>query len=367
MPSSSRTACGSAPARTPRSSPRSSPATRRRCRRPSRTRCPVSRAPTPSPRSRTASSWPSATRSGSARSSSAGSATTGWLPRRRARSTSSAPSSSATCGRARSSASTPTVRTRCRRSRQGGTRSASSSTSTSRGRTRGSPGSRCTAPVSAWASGWQARRRSRRTSSSAFPTRGRPPRSAYSKASGIPFSEALIKNRYVARTFIQPDQGMREQGIRTKFNSLDEVEGQRLVVVDDSIVRGNTTRQLVAMLFDAGAAEVHVRISSPPIVVALLLRHRHGGPERARGGAPLGRGDARAHRRDLAPLPLGGRDAGGDDAARGRGLPRVLHARVPDARAGNGREAPLRDDARLTDISGEATFGSATQDYHREA
>jgi amidophosphoribosyltransferase len=99
-----------------------------------------------------------------------------------------------------------------------------------------------------------------------IPDSGTPAAIGYSKASGIPFSEALIKNRYVARTFIQPDQGMREQGIRTKFNSLDEVEGQRLVVVDDSIVRGNTTRQLVAMLFDAGAAEVHVRISSPPIV-----------------------------------------------------------------------------------------------------
>ena len=99
-----------------------------------------------------------------------------------------------------------------------------------------------------------------------IPDSGTPAAIGYSKASGIPFDEGLIKNRYVARTFIQPDQGMREQGVRTKFNPLDEVEGQRLVVVDDSIVRGNTTRQLVAMLFDAGAAEVHVRISSPPIV-----------------------------------------------------------------------------------------------------
>jgi amidophosphoribosyltransferase len=70
----------------------------------------------------------------------------------------------------------------------------------------------------------------------------------------------------VGRTFIQPDQAMREQGIRLKFNPLDEVAGKRVVVVDDSIVRGNTTRQIVAMLFDAGAAEVHVRISSPPVV-----------------------------------------------------------------------------------------------------
>jgi amidophosphoribosyltransferase len=95
---------------------------------------------------------------------------------------------------------------------------------------------------------------------------GTPAAIGFSKASGIPFNEALIKNRYVARTFIQPEQSMREQGIRMKFNPLDEVEGKRIVVVDDSIVRGNTTRQIVAMLFDADATEVHVRVSSPPIV-----------------------------------------------------------------------------------------------------
>ncbi|HSJ93691.1 MAG TPA: amidophosphoribosyltransferase, partial [Gaiellaceae bacterium] len=95
---------------------------------------------------------------------------------------------------------------------------------------------------------------------------GTPAAIGFSKASGIPFNEGFVKNRYVARTFIQPDQEMREQGIRLKFNPLAEVDGKRIVVVDDSIVRGTTTRQLVQMLFDAGAAEVHVRISSPPIV-----------------------------------------------------------------------------------------------------
>jgi len=99
-----------------------------------------------------------------------------------------------------------------------------------------------------------------------IPDSGTPAAIGFSKASGIPFNEALIKNRYVARTFIQPEQGMREQGIRMKFNPLDEVRGKRIVAVDDSIVRGNTMRQLVAMLTDAGAAEVHVRISSPPVV-----------------------------------------------------------------------------------------------------
>ena len=99
-----------------------------------------------------------------------------------------------------------------------------------------------------------------------IPDSGTPAAIGFARATGIPFSEGLIKNRYVGRTFIQPEQGMREQGIRMKFNPLAEVEGKRLVVVDDSIVRGSTTRQIVAMLFDAGAAEVHIRISSPPVV-----------------------------------------------------------------------------------------------------
>ncbi|HZO63011.1 MAG TPA: amidophosphoribosyltransferase [Gaiellaceae bacterium] len=99
-----------------------------------------------------------------------------------------------------------------------------------------------------------------------IPDSGTPAAIGFSRATGIPFSEGLIKNRYVGRTFIQPDQELRQQGIRLKFNPLAEVAGKRVVVVDDSIVRGNTTRQIVAMLFDAGAAEVHVRISSPPVI-----------------------------------------------------------------------------------------------------
>jgi amidophosphoribosyltransferase len=99
-----------------------------------------------------------------------------------------------------------------------------------------------------------------------IPDSGTPAAVGYARASGIPYSEGLIKNRYVGRTFIQPEQGMREQGIRMKFNPLAEVDGKRLVIVDDSIVRGSTMKQLVTMLFDAGAAEVHVRVSSPPIV-----------------------------------------------------------------------------------------------------
>ena len=100
----------------------------------------------------------------------------------------------------------------------------------------------------------------------AVPDSGTPAAIGFARASGIPFQEGLIKNRYVGRTFIQPDQGLRERGVRMKFNPLAEVSGKRVVVVDDSIVRGSTTRQIVAMLFESGAEEVHVRVSSPPIV-----------------------------------------------------------------------------------------------------
>jgi amidophosphoribosyltransferase len=99
-----------------------------------------------------------------------------------------------------------------------------------------------------------------------IPDSGTPAAIGYSRASGTPFSEGLIKNRYIGRTFIEPDQGLREQGIRLKFNPLAEVAGKRVVVVDDSIVRGNTMRQITAILFEAGATEVHIRVSSPPIV-----------------------------------------------------------------------------------------------------
>jgi len=100
----------------------------------------------------------------------------------------------------------------------------------------------------------------------AIPDSGTPAAIGFARASGVPFQEGLIKNRYVGRTFIQPDQSLRERGVRMKFNPLGEVRGKRVVVVDDSIVRGSTTRQIVAMLFESGAEEVHVRISSPPIV-----------------------------------------------------------------------------------------------------
>ncbi len=97
------------------------------------------------------------------------------------------------------------------------------------------------------------------------PDSGTPAAIGYAAGSGIPFQEGLIKNRYIQRTFIQPDQQQRELGVRLKLTPLrDVLEGKRVVVVEDSIVRGTTTKRIVAMLREAGAKEVHLRISSPP-------------------------------------------------------------------------------------------------------
>src|SRR5215203_5040755 len=98
------------------------------------------------------------------------------------------------------------------------------------------------------------------------PESGTPAAIGYAEASGIPYGQGLVKNSYVGRTFIQPSQTIRQLGIRLKLNPLrDVIAGQRLVVVDDSIVRGNTQRALIRMLREAGASEIHVRISSPPV------------------------------------------------------------------------------------------------------
>ncbi|MEG4943507.1 amidophosphoribosyltransferase [Microcoleus sp. F4-D5] len=98
------------------------------------------------------------------------------------------------------------------------------------------------------------------------PDSGIPAAIGFSQASGIPYAEGLIKNRYVGRTFIQPTQTMRESGIRMKLNPLrDVLEGKRVIIIDDSIVRGTTSRKIVKALRDAGAIAVHMRISSPPV------------------------------------------------------------------------------------------------------
>ncbi len=98
------------------------------------------------------------------------------------------------------------------------------------------------------------------------PESGTPAAIGYAQGSGIPYGQGLVKNSYVGRTFIQPSQTIRQRGIRLKLNPLrDVIAGKRIVVVDDSIVRGNTQQAIVTMLREAGAAEVHVRISSPPV------------------------------------------------------------------------------------------------------
>lgn len=94
----------------------------------------------------------------------------------------------------------------------------------------------------------------------------------YSGASGIPYGEAFVKNRYIGRTFIEPTTFLRKRGVSLKFNVLhDSVKGKRIVVIDDSIVRGNTIRPLVALLKNAGAREVHVRVASPPVKYSCMM------------------------------------------------------------------------------------------------
>lgn len=94
----------------------------------------------------------------------------------------------------------------------------------------------------------------------------------YHQRSGIRYKECLMKNRYVGRTFIMPDQSMREAAVRMKMNTIrPNIEGQRIVLVDDSIVRGTTSRRIVKMVKDAGAQKVHVRIGSPPIIAPCYL------------------------------------------------------------------------------------------------
>jgi amidophosphoribosyltransferase len=100
----------------------------------------------------------------------------------------------------------------------------------------------------------------------AFPDSGTPAAIGYAEASGIPFREGLMKSRYINRTFIQPDQSLREAGVMLKLNALPRsIKGKRVIAVDDSIVRGTTSRKIIERLRAAGASEIHMRISSPPM------------------------------------------------------------------------------------------------------
>ena len=129
-----------------------------------------------------------------------------------------------------------------------------------------SPAVRCTPPVSTSAAGWPGRQPVEADLVIGVPESGTPAAVGYAQESGIPYGQGLMKNAYVGRTFIQPSQTIRQLGIRLKLNPLKEViRGKRLIVVDDSIVRGNTQRALIRMLREAGALEVHVRIASPPV------------------------------------------------------------------------------------------------------
>ena len=134
------------------------------------------------------------------------------------------------------------------------------------------------------------------------PESGTPAAIGYAQASGIPYGQGLVKNAYVGRTFIQPSQTIRQLGIRLKLNPLREViRGKRLVVVDDSIVRGNTQRALVRMLREAGAVEVHVRIASPPVRWACF----YGIDFASRAELIANAGDVEAVRRSIGADSLG--------------------------------------------------------------
>ncbi|MGZ6272139.1 MAG: amidophosphoribosyltransferase, partial [Candidatus Limnocylindrales bacterium] len=98
------------------------------------------------------------------------------------------------------------------------------------------------------------------------PDTGAPAAAGFAERSGLPYREGMVKNRYAGRTFIQPSQQLRQRGVNVKLSPLrEQIRGRRLVVVDDSIVRGTTTKQIVSLLRRAGAREVHLRVSAPPI------------------------------------------------------------------------------------------------------
>ena len=157
------------------------------------------------------------------------------------------------------------------------------------------------------------------------------PRSATPRPAASPTGRAWSRTPTSGRTFIQPSQTIRQRGIRLKLNPLrDVIAGKRLVVVDDSIVRGNTQRAIVAMLREAGAAEVHVRISSPPVSWPCFYGIDFATRAELIAGHESRRGDPRVDRRRLARLHLAGRPDRRDHAARGPAVPGLLRRRVPD-------------------------------------
>ncbi len=164
-----------------------------------------------------------------------------------------------------------------------------------------------------------------------MPESGTPAAIGYAQASGIPYGAGLIKNAYVGRTFIQPSQTIRQLGIRLKLNPLRHVlRGKRIVVVDDSIVRGNTQRAIVRMLREAGALEVHIRISSPPVKWPCFYGIDFATRAELVAGNLDTEGIRRIDRRGHARLRLARRPHRRVRAAEEPTLPGVLRRRLPD-------------------------------------
>ena len=180
---------------------------------------------------------------------------------------------------------------------------ASSSSPTSPDPTAASTAARSTRPDAAWASCWPLQAPAEADMVMGVPESGVPAAEGFARASGIPYGQGLVKNRYIGRSFIAPDQQERADAVRRKLNPLTEnIAGKRLVVVDDSIVRGTTQRSVIQMLREAGAAEVHLRISSPPWRWPCFYGIDTPVARGAAGDRPHGRRDGAHPRRRLARL-----------------------------------------------------------------
>ena len=206
-----------------------------------------------------------------------------------------------------------------------------------------SPDAVCTPPGSRSAAGWPLEAPVEADLVIPTPESGTPSAIGYAQASGIPYGQGLVKNAYVGRTFIQPSQTIRQLGIRLKLNPLrDVIRGKRLVVVDDSIVRGNTQRALVRMLREAGALEVHVRIASPPVRWPCF----YGIDFASRAELIANAGDVDAVRRSIGADTLGyvSLDAlvAASEQPKNRLCTRLFHRRLPDRDPGSGRQARAR-------------------------
>ena len=148
----------------------------------------------------------------------------------------------------------------------------------------------------------------------------------FSYQSGIPIQFGLIRNHYVGRTFIEPEQRVRDFGVKLKLNPVRHVlEGKRVVLIDDSIVRGTTSRKIVRMVREAGAKEVHMRISCPPTISPCYYGVDTPSKNQLIAANKIGGGDSRIHRRRFAGLSFAGRPA------QGGGRRRRAHPSAPPA------------------------------------